>query len=217
MICKRDKRPSPKPIDFVIPFAETLTNTRKLTTRGSYKTGSGNPEGIIIHFTAGQEKARATDFFNWMNDMGFATLFIDHWGKLWQNHKLDQWGYHAGKSKCPVTNRSDVSKYYIGIEVANPGMLKLDAHGNLKSWFNKYYSRTECRLADYDYPHQDGWYYKFTEQQEDTLRKTVEYLMYYYQIPSTFVFGHDEISPGRKNDPGGALSMSMRDFRNSLK
>ena len=30
------------------------------------------------------------------------------------------------------------------------------------------------------------------------------------------VVGHDDVSPGRKNDPGGSLSVKMEEFRKQL-
>jgi len=37
------------------------------------------------------------------------------------------------------------------------------------------------------------------------------------EFRADWVAGHDEVSPGRKSDPGGSLSMTMPQFRYMLK
>ncbi len=71
---------------------------------------------------------------------------------------------------------------------------------------------------------QEGWYHKYTAAQEESIIKTL--LWYKWADPTdrfSFdkVLGHDEAceqagQPGRKNDPGGALSMTMPEFRELL-
>ncbi|WP_457021162.1 hypothetical protein [Luteimonas sp. A611] len=63
-----------------------------------------------------------------------------------------------------------------------------------------------------------GHYQKYTILQEASLRTLLTWLR--SNNPDVFrfdlVLGHDEVSPGRKVDPGGSLSMTMSAFRQSL-
>lgn len=200
------RRPSKKGFNYMIPFAESVDGVT-LPTKGQYK--SGMPEGIIIHYTAGRFTWSARDFMSWMRSQGYATLYIDGKGRLWQNHDLDRWGNHAGTSKCPVTGRASVSRYYIGIEVACPGLV--DKNG--KAWFGKTYDYNEFSSQGNI---QGGNYVSFKEQQHHMLTKTCVHLMNEFSIPETMVFGHDEISPNRKQDPGGSLGVTMETYRKHL-
>ncbi len=63
-----------------------------------------------------------------------------------------------------------------------------------------------------------GWYHRYTPEQEQALTDLLLWLK--TNAPAIFdfelVLGHDEVSPGRKNDPGGSLSLTMPDLRARL-
>lgn len=164
------------------------------------------------------------------------------------NFKWTEWGYHAGESLCPLTGRTGVSKYYVGFEMNNPGRIyPAQEPGVFCPWFNsrrttagavildsqgrctrlsandEWYSESEVRFAEGGNI-QKGWYLPYSADQFESLTNIVGYLL--GEFPNTFtidkVFGHDEVSPGRKNDPGGALAtpnmpMTMAEFREYLK
>jgi|GEM_PF-3833427 len=64
-----------------------------------------------------------------------------------------------------------------------------------------------------------GAYEKYTEKQETSLKKLLIWLYKNNSVGLSidYVLGHDEVSPGRKQDPGGSLSKSMPDYRAHLK
>ncbi len=65
---------------------------------------------------------------------------------------------------------------------------------------------------------QAGFYQPYTPQQEQSLTRLIEWLK--FECPEfdiEWVLGHDEVSPGRKNDPGASLSMTMPAYRKHLK
>lgn len=220
-VSQNNTKPEFKKFDF-LPNAIFDKPTSWLKTRGRYETETGNPDGIVIHFTAGRYTTIARDFFSWMKENGLATLYIEHNGQVVQNQKLNEWGYHAGSSQCPVTKRWSVSKYYIGIEVACPGRLTKINDDAFESWFGKQYKREQVRYVegggDYfkgGYVH-SGWYAKFSNAQEESLIKTCALLCKNYDIDPKLIFSHDEVAPRRKNDVGGSLSMTMKDFREKI-
>jgi hypothetical protein len=170
---------------------------------------------------------------------------------LCKNFDWLEWGYHAGESKCPLTGREGVSQFYVGFEMNNPGILyeaqEDQEDGVFCPWYNsrltergrvildgrgrchrvsandEWYRRDEVRYAQGDNI-TPGWYLPYSYDQFEALVNAMGYLL--GEFPNTFsldkVFGHDEVSPRRKQDPGGALAhpgqlMPMREFRAYLK
>lgn len=78
-------------------------------------------------------------------------------------------------------------------------------------------------VQEKDYGCPTGYYHKYTPEQEETLTKTLLWL--YKNCPAfklEYVLGHHEVAGKlgigrfRKNDPGGALSMTMDKYRHYL-
>lgn len=180
------------------------------------KFRKGYPEGLIVHFTAGQcdteDDMKGT--MSWGKEQGYAFWGIGPTGKLYQSHKLDVSGAHAGSSSWPSLG-SSVSQYTLGVEIACAG--KVDASG--KSWFDKTYPASRLRTVSSKDNIQAGTYVKFTDAQEKALIELCLWLK--RNNPDVFnfdlVLGHDSVSPGRKSDPGGSLSMTIPQLQAKLK
>ena len=182
------------------------------------------PEGAIVHYTAGRREYKnrkpyetgeqAMDNSIAKHSYAYFTIGMD--GTIWQSIPLDKWGYHAGKAYHPILNSSSVSKHCVGIEICNAGPLEEG-----KSWFKKEYPSDQIRtLAPYEYPNckAGGQFLKYTAAQEQALTDLLLWL--HWNNPDVFklenVYGHDEVAPTRKTDPGGSLSMSMPAYRRYL-
>jgi N-acetyl-anhydromuramyl-L-alanine amidase AmpD len=210
----------------IIPFAIQMKN--KMKTRGGYE--GGYPKGILIHFTAGQwEKySDMEDTMNWGVNQGFAFLGIASTGEVLQAHPVNLWGYHAGESSWargtyPLIG--SVSDDLIGIEMANPGRLEKRSDG-FYTWFNKKINPdihgNPIYVTEDDYDCPEGWYLPYSKIQEASLTRTIIWLLQndpYGTMKIDNILGHHEVSGKlglgywRKNDPGGALSMPMDDYR----
>lgn len=195
-----------------IPGAKIVSPSMK--TSGVY--ANGWPLGAVVHFTAGRDNAE--DAVVYGRGQGYAYLCIQGDGQLVQAHPVNRWGSHAGKSYHEVLG-SGVSSKLIGIEITSAG--RLEKRGDkFISWFGKEYGPTEVRYIPRDRDNvQAGYYHKYTKLQES---KLMEVLLWLHAngggiFKPDFVLGHDEVSPGRKNDPGGALSQTMPEFRSFLK
>ena len=193
-------------------------------TRGKYQLGY--PQGAVVHFTAGNHKQKPLDAVQQMVNNGYVYFIIAPDGTIYQNFQLDQWGYHAGDSeKYPSEWEGlgfGVSDKIVGIEIMSPGRL----NDNRSPWYdkNKVFPKEQCRFVEGDEQQQRGWYVRYTDEQERSLFELLGWLksnkpdVFNYN----FVLGHDEVSGPRgigwrrKNDPGGALSMSMDELRNKL-
>lgn len=176
---------------------------------------------------------------------------ISRTGKIYlpEGFEWGEWGAHAGPSKCPQTARTGVSRFYVGFEMNNPGPLhEAQEDGVFCPWFNSVRddagavvldSRGRCArrsASDEWYPASDvrtlaargnikaGTYLPCSFAQFEALTNLCLYLA--RTFPASFsldrVFGHDEVAPHRKADPGGALAtptqtMTMAEFRAYLR
>lgn len=219
-------------------------------------------EGLIVHFDAYRIKkagngvedsdARSLDMMRTAQGNGFHYGEISRSGTIFlaENFEWGEWGSHAGESTCPATGRDSVSRYYVGFEMNNPGLLYeaqedgvfcpwfnsvLDAHKRVvldtrgrctrRSATDEWYAASEVRrVAAQTGNITPGAYLPYSFDQFEALTNLCLYLA--RTFPATFsldrVFGHDEVAPTRKNDPGGALAdparmMTMAQFRTYLK
>lgn len=155
---------------------------------------------------------------NYQVEQGYLYFVIDKDGNIGQNFSLDSWGYHAGQSSYQGLSGT-VSDELVGIEIQCAG--KLVKEGAIyKTWFGTEVEEEEVRHIPIKSANQEkGDYERYTKSQEEALTRLVLWL--HKNNPDVFkldfVVGHDEVSPGRKNDPGGALSMTMPQYREFLK
>lgn len=185
-----------------------------MPTRGSYK--GGWPKGAIVHFTSGRDGGEKT--IDGGIKSGYAFLCIQKDGVMCQAHDNDKWGYHAGKSSWKGLDGT-VSDELVGVEINNAGSLDKLPDGRFKTWFNTYVESKDVRYTPGVANQDKGHYEKYTPAQETTL---IEFFLWMKaQAPEIFSFdfvlGHDEVAPGRKNDPGASLSVTMPEFRAYLK
>lgn len=185
-----------------VPWA--VVPERKMATSFTYI--NGYPQGAIVHFTAGRDETEqeALDSYDWGCDNGYVFFMIGPTGKLYQGFPLSRGGAHAGSSSYPGLG-NNVSTKLVGIEIACAG--QLDKWNT--SWFRKQYPKEQVRNG----------FKKYTPEQEETLIKLLVWLK--KNNPNVFnidyILGHNEVSPGRKPDPGHSLSMSMDELRAKVK
>lgn len=205
----------PDPVDPVKPGQKTLwipfaTKVALFKTR---KYPEGWPDGAITHFTAGNDDANGT--CDYLREKGYPCLVIAKDGSVLQGFPVSEGGAHSGTWHHNTR---------IGIEIVNGGRLTPSDDGGGKTWFDKKIPKENCRDFKGDGKTQvSGRYEKFTDSQEKALVKVCLWLK--EQNPEVFSFervlGHDEACAesgnyGRKNDVGGALSMTMPEFRKKL-
>lgn len=195
------------------PFADS--NFPKSKTLGSYE--HGYPKGAIVHFTAGRRSGLSEGLASQVRN-NYTYFLIDKDGNIGQNFPLDSWGQHAGKSSYPGL-KERVSDDLVGIEIQAAGKVHQNGAG-YKTYYGVPVPASEVRTVGKQTENQEaGAYEKFTPEQEEALIRLLLWL--HRNNPNIFnldfVLGHDEVSPGRKNDPGGALSMTMPDLRKKLK
>lgn len=199
-------------MDRFCPFANRVFPS--LPTKGRYE--KGHPRGAVIHFTAGAYGLSELDL---ARQLGYTYFLIDEHGGIHQGFPLDRWGSHAGKSEWKPLGPGNVSKHLVGIEVDCAGKLSFDMHGNFYTWWKKLVPYEDVRVVVGNDNQVSGCYQAFKIAQEEALTKLILWLKSNQEEAFDFdlVLGHDEVSPGRKNDPGGSLSMTMPAYRRFLK
>jgi hypothetical protein len=201
------KPPTPGTPTLWIPGADTSIKATNM--QGNYRKGF--PEGAIVHFTAGRDDPRATA--QYLSDK-FPCLVMGRKGEIVQMFPLSKWGYHSGTPE---------HEYCVGIEICASGRVEKVSNG-FKTWYDLILPADRVRWVDDNANIQAGYYDKYSEEQEAALIKLLLWMK--AQAPTIFdfdkVYGHDTVCDmhgqhGRKNDPGGALSMTIPELQKLLK
>lgn len=235
---ERSPSSTAKTVELICPFAIQASSGLQMPTKGKYRYGY--PEGVVVHATDGRSYNGDSDVEATIKGgvaSNQAYFAISRTGKIYQTHRLDRWGSHAGRSWEKDLGYWLSSKL-LGIEVASAGILTKTSKG-YEPWWNPkssdknktYYTEDQVRYVEKIHNiTKEGYYLKFSDDQEDSLFKLVKWLE--TNNPEIFsplrVFGHDEVAVfgkpgeprdkelGRKQDPGGGLSTVMFEFRDKL-
>ena len=160
------------------------------------------PDTIVIHYTAGGTADNAVRTFKDPDIMASAHLIVDFDGSIIQMFPFNKIGWHAGKSAWK--DRTGLNHYSIGIEIVNAG--KLTYTGSAwEAWFGRTYEESEVVRAVHRNRNEEEFWHKYTEKQIASVFDICKSLKKYYDIQ--YILGHEEISPGRKIDPGPAFPM----------
>lgn len=168
-----------------------------------------SPDTLIIHYTAG---ASAESSINTLTNPAAkvsAHVVISQDGKLTQLVPFNKKAWHAGKSHHG--ERTGMNQYSIGIELDNPGVLKKSGSQFL-SWFGRKYPEedvVEEVHRNEDFPR---YWHTFSEAQLNSAWELCELLINKYNIK--YILGHEEVSPGKKLDPGPAFPIDK--FKDKL-
>ncbi len=164
--------------------------------------GKITPDTIIIHYTAGVNADRVVKYFTNPKARASSHLVIGKDGKLTQMAEFDIKTWHAGRSY--YGGRRSFNGLSIGIEIDNFGLLtKKD--GVYKTWFGEVVPKKDVLKAR----HRNGggllYWEKYTDEQVNTVFDVCEAISKAYNIK--FILGHEDVSRGRKTDPGPAFPL----------
>lgn len=166
------------------------------------------PDTIVIHYTAGSNAKSSARTLSNPNVRASAHVIIARDGSVIQLADFDTITWHAGKST--YAGRSGFNNYSIGIELDNAGALEKREDGGYYSWFNRKYPQEEVVKATHRNETNPRYWHVFSEAQIDAVFELCRLLKEAYKIK--FILGHEEISPGRKIDPGPAFPLDkLRD------
>lgn len=164
------------------------------------------PKFIVVHYTAGSSLASSTRWLCDKRAKSSAHLIIGKDGTVNQLVPFNVVAWHAGASVWD--GLSGLNKYAIGIELDNRGPFVRDSKGVLRA----VPGGPAVELDDaFNGTHKHGgafrWWDKYPDVQTAKLTAVIKDLC--RAFPSiTEIVGHDDISPGRKWDPGPALPVT---------
>jgi N-acetylmuramoyl-L-alanine amidase len=169
--------------------SEIVFHNRKSPNNKDYQTTDGKPKDLIIHYTA----AGLSSTLNTFETAGgtSAHLVIDRNGDIYQMVPFNMQAFHAGYSSWDglgaFNNRA------IGIEIVNFGFDVAKANGASDILTVKH---------KHKFIPQTQWQ-KYPKAQIDAVIAVTKALLETYNLQK--ILGHDDISAGRKQDPGPAF------------
>ncbi|ABE54981.1 N-acetylmuramoyl-L-alanine amidase, family 2 [Shewanella denitrificans OS217] len=161
------------------------------------------PSAVVIHYTGGSTLAGAVEWLINPQAKASAHVVIGEAGDIVQLVPFNQVAWHAGKSH--YQGRSNFNRFSIGIELVNPGQLTLVGQQHC-AWFGDPYPQERVVKIPQKDSIQEAVWCAYTQAQIIAVKRLLLMLKEYY--PINLLVGHDEISPGRKRDPGPAFPMA---------
>lgn len=163
-----------------------------------------SPIYLVMHFTAGPTIDVAVSWFKKLEAQASSHLVIDRDGTIVQMVAFNRRAWHAGKSKWG--NLDGLNQYSIGIELVNAGKLRKNSNGQWVTWSNKIIPAADVTVAKHkDESSEAGWH-EYPEAQLNAASMVGSLLHKKYSF--TDVLGHEDVSPGRKVDPGPLFPMN---------
>ena len=176
----------------------------------TFKEAGGTLDTLIIHYTAGSSAESSAKYLCRDDIKASAHIVIGRQGEIYQVVPFNKVSWHAGKSK--YGGRVGYNKYSIGIELDNAGVLTKTGN-EYQAWFGKKYLENEVMRATHRNEGDPRYWHIYTEKQLEVNEFVVTLLLEKYPKIKT-ILGHEEIAPGRKQDPGPAFPLDR--FRKNL-
>lgn len=193
--------PIPSPIVIPTPanpYSLVANNTRLCGPNVSYRPspnhgGVFKPTIILLHYTVSGTTQSAVDTLcdpqpDDPTKRVSAHVVIGRTGKIVQLVPFNMVAWHAGVSKW--NGVSGLNRHAIGFEIVN--------------WGFAYQSESTGAIRlKHKNESIERWWQPYTKEQIDAVCYLIRILKASY--PIEIVLGHDDVSPGRKTDPGPAL------------
>ena len=158
---------------------------------------------LVVHFTGGSSAASSAAWLCDPRAKASAHIVIGRDGSIIQLVAFNKVAWHAGISTWE--GLTGLNKHSIGIELDNAGRVTRRADGK---WQNALGVVVPASTVVEGVHKNDGvaaFWHSYTQVQIDVARDVAAAIMGEYELVD--VIGHDDISPGRKIDPGPAFPM----------
>lgn len=151
------------------------------------------PTVIVLHYTAsgGEDGQGDADYLSRASSRASAHVVVGRNGSIDQIIPFNKRAWHAGESSYKGTK--DVNNFSIGIEIDNWGWLK-DGKSHSGTPVKGIFKGTRSGHSEWE-----AYRKVQLEAVEQVIAAIVE------QYPIIDIVGHEDIAPGRKQDPGPAL------------
>lgn len=180
-----------------------------LSSNTSGNLDMNNIKALIINYTASGDISQSAKFLTDSSVKASTHILIDRDGKIIQLLPFDFIGWHAGASQFKgLTNFNDKS---IAIELINWGVLT-ESDGKYFSYSGVEVPASEVEFAQHKNETSKRYWHKYTDIQLKKAKEVSRLIVNEYNIG--WILGHDDISPGRKQDPGPLFP--LKEFQKDL-
>ena len=159
-------------------------------------SGTIKPTIIVLHYTAsgGEDGKGDASYLSRASSRASAHVVAGRNGSLDQIVPFNKRAWHAGKSS--YNGRDDVNDFSIGIEIDNWGWLSDsgESHSGTLVPANEQFAGTRNGHNKWE---------AYKPEQLEAVDEVIGAIVAKYNI--TDIVGHEDIAPGRKQDPGPAL------------
>ncbi len=169
--------------------------------------GKLTPRFLVIHYTASGPNSNIAAYFANPAHKVSAHLVIRRDGSVNQCVPFNAIAWHAGDSQWRGSDGKTyvgLNKHSIGIEIENWGPLQQASNGWL-SWTGAPVDQSKGIEARHRFGTPNCGWEVYTEAQIEATIEVARAICAAYKIDE--IVGHDDISPGRKSDPGPAWNM----------
>lgn len=158
---------------------------------------------LVMHYTAGGSAKESIDFLATKAARASAHVVIGRDGAITQMVPFDRVAWHAGVSRWEGI--VGLNSHALGIELDNAGKLKKSG-GKWRAWFGTAIPDDDVTEAEHknEKGTSRGWH-EYSPKQLAVALELATLLVSQYGLKD--VIGHDDISPGRKQDPGPLFPM----------
>jgi len=161
------------------------------------------PRFLVIHYTAGASLDSSVRWMQQRQAQASAHLVIGRDGTVVQMVPFNRIAWHAGRSSWGGLD--GLNRHSLGIELDNWGHLTRRGADRWVSWMGREIDPSEVMEATHRHGAPSGGWHTFTPVQVEATIQVGMLLREKYGFSE--VLGHDDISPGRKVDPGPAFPM----------
>jgi N-acetylmuramoyl-L-alanine amidase len=168
------------------------------------------PRWLVMHYTASANAAGAINWFADPQSKVSAHIVIAKDGTITQCVPFNRRANHAGRSTWKGV--VGLNSHSIGIELDGYGFLGNAGPGKWK-FSSRSIPDSDVVVATHKFGTPKGGWPKYPQAQMDAALELAKLLVKEYQLED--VIGHEDISPGRKQDPGPAFPMES--FRASAR
>jgi N-acetylmuramoyl-L-alanine amidase len=169
-------------------------------------------EAIILHYTGSRRPSGTLSWLCNPDSQVSAHFLVERDGELWQLASLDDRCWHAGGGSSKLLGSGNVNGRTIGIEMMNVGPIVAVGDGTHRTVTGRAFTGAGMSAVHKD----ERWPYTTWEAyppaQVDAVIVLCKRIM--MEIGQLEIFGHEDVDPSRKSDPGPAWNWT--EFHRSL-
>lgn len=167
------------------------------------QSGAMTPRWLVMHYTAGGSAQESIGWLANKQAKASAHVVIARDGSITQMVDFNRRAWHAGESRWKGVD--GLNSHSIGIELDGFGFLGSAGPGRWK-FRNISVPDADVIVATHKFGSPTGGWPRYPQKQMEVALELAKLLVKTYRLED--VIGHDDISPGRKQDPGPAFDMA---------